>query len=449
MIERNGDTAAMHRNGETVATKLLRIADKARREKSLRFTSLFHLMTREYLRERFAGLRKDASAGVDQQTKEKYGENMEENIDLLAERLHRMSYRPQAVRRTYIPKPGSKKKRPPGIPALEDKIVQSGLTGIIETIYEQDFIEDSYGFRPGRCQHDALRELSRTVEKRPVNYIVEADIKGFFDNVSHEWIIKFLNHRIADTKVLRMVKRILKARVMEGGVEYESEKGTPQGGSISPLLANIYLHYVLDLWFEKEYRKECKGYARIIRYCDDFVVCFQNQGEAVKFVESLMERLKQFGLELELTKTKVMEFGRSASASARKKGRKPETFDFLGFTHYCSRTRDGKRFRMKRKTSRKKFTAKVREFKEFLKSSRTLKTAEIMKSVQAKLRGHFNYYGVTDNSAGIARFNYEAEKLLYKWLNRRGKRKCMNWDKFKLLKEHYPLPKPKIVVCMF
>jgi RNA-directed DNA polymerase len=449
MEQRNGETSSVHGNGETVATKLLRIADKARRERKLRFTSLFHLMTEEHLRGCLAGLRKDAAAGVDGQNREQYEQHLEANIGELVERLHKMSYRPQPVRRTYIPKAGSDKKRPLGIPAFEDKIVQSGLTRIIETIYEQDFIMDSYGSRPGRSQHDALRELSRAIEKKAVSYIVEADIKGFFDTVVHEWMMKFLEHRIADTKVLRMVKRFLMSGIMEDGELKKSERGTPQGGLISPLLANIYLHYVLDLWFEKVYRKKCEGYARLIRYCDDFVVCFQKKAEAVEFMSALAERLGKFGLELEVTKTKVLEFGKYATEDAAKRGKKPETFDFLGFTHYCSRTRDGKRFRVKRKTSRKKFTAKVKEFKNFLKKVRTLKTAELMKQVQAKLRGHYNYYGVTDNSPGIARFYYEVERLLYKWLNRRGRRKCLNWDIFKLLLKRYPLPKPRVCVSLY
>jgi RNA-directed DNA polymerase len=449
MVEHNRETSSMPRSGETVETKLLRIAGKARKEKNFKFTSLFHLMTREFLRGRFVMLKKDAAAGVDQQSKEMYGEELDANLDRLAESLHAMRYKPQAVRRTYIPKAGSNKQRPLGIPAIEDKIVQSGLTKIIEAIYEQDFIEDSYGFRPGRCQHDALRELSRTVEKRPVNYIVDADIKGFFDNVSHEWMMKFVGHQIADKRVLRMVKRFLKADILEDGKLLKSDKGTPQGGIISPLLANIYLHYVFDLWYTVKYRKKCTGYTRMIRYCDDFVVCFQKKTEAERFVIDLKERLSKFGLEVEDSKTKIVELGRYAAENARKRGQKAGTFDFLGFTHYCSKTRDGKRFRMKRKTSKKKFTAKLKEFKEFLKGSRTLPTRVLMAKVQSKLRGHYNYYGVTDNSPGISRFYYEVERLLFKWLNRRGKRKCLNWDKFKLMLKHYSLPKPKIKVCLF
>jgi RNA-directed DNA polymerase len=450
MEQRNGETSTAHSSGESVLTKLLRIEEKARREKKLRFTSLFHLLTEEYLVECFNELRKNAAAGVDGQTKDMYAQDLVSKISNLVTRLHKMAYRPQPVRRTYIPKPGSNKKRPLGIPAIEDKVVQSGLTRIIEAIYEQDFIEDSYGFRPGRNQHDALRELGRTIEKHPVSYMVEADIKGFFDNVDQDWMIKFLEHRIADTKVLRMVQRFLKAGIMEDGELMKSERGTPQGGLISPLLANIYLHYVLDLWFEKVYRKKkCEGYARIIRYCDDFVVCFQKKEDAVGFMQALTGRLGKFGLEIEPGKTKMFEFGRFAKENAAKRGKNPETFDFLGFTHYCGKTRDGKRFRVKRKTASKKFTAKVKAFKEFLRSSRTLPTAVLMGKVKAKLQGHYNYYGVTDNSQGITRFCYEVTRLVFKWFNRRGKRNCLNWDKFNLLLMRYPLPKPRVCVSLY
>jgi group II intron reverse transcriptase/maturase len=449
MEQRNGETLSMLRNGETLETKLWRIAEKARTDKNLKFTSLYHLMTREYLREHFAGLRKDAAAGVDEQTKEMYAEHLDENVDGLVENLHKMAYRPQPVRRVYIPKPGSWKQRPLGIPSLEDKIIQAGMTGIMEVIYEEDFIEDSYGFRPGRNQHDALRALTRTVEGKPVNYIVEADIKGFFDNVDHEWMMKFINHRIADKRLLKMIKRFLKAGVMEDGEVQVSEKGTPQGGIISPLLANIYLHYALDLWFERAYRKTCEGYARIIRYCDDFVCCFQKKSDATRFMNALSERLKKFGLEVEPTKTQMIEFGTYAVENAARKGKKPATFDFLGFTHYCSRSLNGKRYRMKRVTARKKFTAKVKEFKEFLKLHRAVPTADLMDMVRAKLFGHYNYYGVTDNSRGIERFYYEVRKLLHKWLNRRGKRNCLNWVRFNQMLVYYQLPEPRIKVCLY
>jgi len=259
----------VHRNRDSMGTKLQRIAEKARKEPECRFTSLFHLMDMELLEGCFEGLRKDAASGIDRVTKEEYGRELEANLSGLIERLHRMAYIPQPVRRVYIPKPGSTKQRPLGIPALEDKLAQAGLVRILEAVYEGDFIEDSYGFRPGRGCHDALRALSKEVEGGSIHYIVEADIKGFFDNVCHEWMMKFLEHRIADKRVLRYIKRFLKAGVLEDGVLVETEEGTPQGGNISPMLANIYLHYALDLWVTRRFEKSCTGRVRLIRYADD------------------------------------------------------------------------------------------------------------------------------------------------------------------------------------
>ena len=436
-------------NREMVATKLQRIAEKARRESGCRFTSLFHLMNIEMLRECFGQLRKDAAAGIDKVTKKAYGANLGKNLTALVEKLHRMSYMPLPVRRVYIPKPGSSKERPLGIPALEDKLVQAGLARILSAIYEQDFIDDSYGFRPGRGCHDALRALSDEVEGGRIHYIVDADIKGFFDNVDHEWLIKFLGHRIADKRVLRYVKRFLMAGIMEDGAVSASDKGTPQGGIVSPILANIYLHYSLDLWFARVFQKGCYGQSRMIRYADDFVECFQREVDAIRFRHELDERLFRFGLEISPEKTKTIEFGPFAEAKAKKRGGKAATFDFLGFTHYCSRSRNGRHFRMKRVTSHKKFTAKIRMFRDWLKASRTLPTDELMEKVASKLRGHFAYYGVTDNSRGISRFAYEIRCLLFKWLNRRGKRGCMDWEKFNLFLKKFPLPRPRIMVNLF
>jgi RNA-directed DNA polymerase len=449
MGARSEETSTAHSGGEPVATKLRRIVEKARKEPGLKFTSLYHLMNEELLRGCFAQLRKDAAAGIDQMTKEKYAENLDANLSSLLDRLHLMAYRPQPVRRTYIPKPGSAKQRPLGIPSFEDKIVQAGLVRIMESVFEQDFIEDSYGFRPSRSCHDALRTLSDAVENRQVNHIVEADIKGFFDNVNQEWLMKFLDHRIGDKRIQRMVKRFLRAGVAEDGQVRVSDEGTPQGGVISPLLANIYLHYALDLWFERVFRKRCTGYTRLIRYADDFVVCFQHKLDAERFHQELGERLGKFNLEVEPTKTKIIQFGRFAASKAKGRGERPETFDFLGLTHYCSKRKDGTGFRMKRVTSRKKFTAKLKIFKEWLKQARNMEMKELWSRVRAKLSGHYNYYGITDNLRGIERFKKEVERLLFKWLNRRGKRRCLNWRAFRELLKRLPLPKPRIKVNMF
>ena len=406
-------------------------------------------MTEELLLGCFEKLRNNAASGIDGETKESYAGNLEENLVDLVGRLHRMAYIPQPVERVYIPKAGSNKKRPLGIPTLEDKIVQSGLVRILQAIYEQDFIDDSYGFRPERSCHGALRTLSQTVESGQVHHIVEADIRGFFDNVDQDHLMMFLGLRIADKRVLRYIKRFLKAGIQEDGVFRASERGTPQGGVISPLLANIYLHYTLDIWFTRRFHKSCDGEARLIRYADDFVVCFQRERDAKRFRKEMEERLNQFGLEIAPEKTQIIEFGPFAQHRAKEKGGKATTFDFLGFTHYCSRSRNGKRYRMKRKTVGKRLNAKLKIYKEWLKKNRTLTTPEIMRKTVAKLKGHYGYYGVTDNIQGINAYYYQLRGILYKWLNRRGKKGCYSWEKFAKLMARYPLPAPKIMVKLF
>lgn len=448
MVARCTETLTTLRRGEAVETRLQRIAEKARREPNFKFTSLLGLLDMDLLRECFSQLNKNAAAGIDGMTKEAYGIELDANLQNLVDRLHTLSYKPQPVRRKYIPKPGSIKGRPLGIPCFEDKLVQAGIVKPLEAVYEQDFIEDSFGFRPGRSCHDALKALSETVENNPVSYIVEADIKGFFNNVSQEWLLKFLGHRIGDKRILRIIARILKAGVCENGNITQPEDGTPQGGVISPLLANIYLHYALDLWFEKVIRKSSTGYVRIIRYADDFVTCFQYKADAVRFYEELPLRLAKFGLEVEPSKTQMIEFGRFAIQNVRN-GNKPATFSFLGFTHYCSTGRDGKRFRMKRVTDQKKFAAKVLAFKEWLKKARNMKIKDLWALAGVKLTGHYNYYGVTDNTAGIRRFESAIRKLLHKWLNRRSQRSKLTWDRFAEMMEWYPLPVSRIKVSMF
>ena len=436
----------MHSNEQSVLTKLQRIARKASKEKRFQFTSLFHLMNKELLLECFTQLKGEAAAGIDNITKEDYAKDLDAHLQDLIKRLHKMAYKPQPVLRVYIPKAGSAKRRPLGIPALEDKLVQAGLVKILQAIYEQDFNTDSYGFRPKRSCHDALRALSEAVEANPVHYMVEADIKGFFDHVDQAQLLTFMRHRIADKRMLRYIKRFLNAGIQVDGQHKASARGTPQGGVISPLLANIYLHYTLDLWFEKRVKRNSRGYTRLIRYADDYVACFQFEEDAKHFKQDMEERLNQFHLEIASEKTKLFEFGVFAQSKAKSRGERAETFDFLGFTHYCSRSRDGRRFRMKRKTISKRFTAKLKMYKEWLKVNRTLPTADILKTTAAKLRGHFAYYGVTDNGKSIRNFAYQVLLYLLKWLNRRGKRGCYTWDKLNKLLELFPLPKPRTMV---
>src|SRR5216684_5823280 len=433
----------------TVQTSLLGIAKKAKSDKRYRFRNLYRELNEELLRDSWRLLRKDAALGVDRVSAAEYEANLEENIQQLVERLKRKSYRARLVRRHYIPK-GDGRMRPLGIPAIEDKLLQLATKRLLEAIYEQDFLTCSYGYRPRVGALEAVDQLTVKLQFGGYHQVVEADIKGFFDNLSHEWLMRMLAERIDDQAMLRLIKKWLKAGVLDtDGKVIRPEGGTPQGGNISPVLANVYLHYALDLWFEKVYRKSCKGKAKLIRYADDFVVCFQKQEDATRFPAALAERLAKFGLEVESTKTKVLEFGRDAVREARARGERPGTFDFLGFTHYCSRTKDGKRFRMKRVTSRKKYRAKLVNLKESLKQMRIMPTRWILEQVGRKLRGHYAYYGVSDNHRGLVRFYREATKLLYKWLNRRSQRRSYQWVEFKQLLERFPLPLPRVRVHLF
>ncbi len=410
---------------------LTRIGEKARKEPKTRFTSIYHYVSDEgNLRASYWDLRARKAPGIDGVMKEEYGEDLERNITDLAQRLRRMGYRPKPVLRAYIPKPGSEKKRPLGIPCTEDKLVQRALARVLEQVYEADFLDCSYGYRPGRTCHQALAELGRTIQRKKVSYIVEADIRGFFDHVNHEWEIKFLGVRVGDQRVLRLVWRMLKGGVMEDGLTRASEEGTPQGGSLSPLLSNVYLHYVLDLWFERIVRKQCRGEAYFFRFADDFLACFQYREDAEQFYRMLPERLRKFHLEVEPTKTKLLAFGRFARKEAERAGKEPETFDFLGFTHYCGQTRQGS-FKVQRRSGRKKFRAKLKEWKAWLRKSRGhAKAGAILRTAKAKLEGHLNYYAITDNYAMCQNFKREVERLLFKWLNRRSQRRSYNWGRF-------------------
>jgi len=430
-------------------TGLVRIAEIARQNPKERFTALIHHINHETLKECHLEISGSKASGVDQVTKQAYEENLEANIADLIGRMKRQAYKPQPVRRVYIPKEGSNKRRPLGIPSYEDKLVQKGLARILNTIYEQDFLDCSFGFRPGRGCHDALKVLNHIIERKKVNYIVDADIRGFFDHVDHEWMMKFLELRIADPNLLRLIKRFLKAGVMEAGIVYDTPKGTPQGGIVSPILANIYLHYVLDLWFEKVVKKRCQGEAYLVRYADDFVCCFQNKSDAEWFYANLRERLNKFNLEVAEEKTRIIAFGRFADKESKKQGRKkPDTFDLLGFTHYCSKSKKGW-FRVKRKTSQKKYRSSLLKCKTWLRKHLISPTDYVIEMLQIKLQGYYRYYGITDNSTALRSFCDKVRRMLFKWFNRRSQRKSMNWDKYVRFLNKHPLPKGRIYVDIY
>ena len=353
-------------------TKLRRITEMSKEDAKIEFTSLYHLLNKELLFMCHEELDKNKAVGIDGVNKAMYEEKLDENLKNLVSRLKNKAYKPQASLRIQIPKDNGK-TRPLGIASYEDKLVQLALKKIIEAVYEPRFLECMYGFRPGRGCHDAVKALGKCIEHGKTNWVVEADIRGYFDHVSHEWMMRVLGVHIKDPNILRLVYKFLKAGIMENGVYKDTEEGTAQGSNLSPVISNVYMHYMLALWFYKTVKPSCMGSGSITIYADDFVCCFQRKSDAEKFYILLQERLKMFGLELEMSKTRLIEFGKYAEENRKEKGLgKPETFDFLGFTHYCSRSRGGW-FRVKRKTSKKKFKVKIKSFKQWIIHNRVLK----------------------------------------------------------------------------
>ena len=424
--------------------KLSLITGHARRDPDFKFMSLAHLLDVEFLRDCYQSLNRNKAVGIDNVSWQEYGANLDANLERLVSRLKRKKYNPLPARRVYIPK-NEKETRPLGISALENKIVERGVTQILGSIYEQDFLDCSYGFRPGRSCHQALKQLNDLVMSKPVNHIVEADIKGFFDHVDHAKLLEFIRIRIVDTALLNLIEKFLKAGYVDDGLLVRSDEGTPQGSILSPMLANIFLHYILDEWFETTVKSHARGFCELVRYADDFVCVVRYANDAERIEQALKNRFEKYDLEIHPTKSRRFTFGRFERENARKQNRKPNTFDFLGFTHYCDRSRKGN-FKLGRRTSRKKFSAKCRSMKDWLRKIRNkVKTKDWWKILAAKLRGHFQYYGVSDNYASIERFYKLTLKMVRKWLNRRSQKRKMSWDKFTKYLEHYPLPKPKIV----
>lgn len=430
--------------------KLNLIADKAKQDKRLKFTALIHHINEGNLARCYQELKRDKASGIDNVTVEIYGQDLEKNIQDLVGRLKTKRYRPQPVKRVYIPKPGKPdEKRGLGLPTVEDKLVQLMVKKLLESIYETDFLDCSYGFRPGRNCHQAINRLDKEVMSKPINYIVEVDIRQFFDTLRHYWLQRCLEERTADPNLMWLVRRILKAGLIDNGQYHASRQGAMQGGNLSPLLANIYLHYVLDLWFEKKIKAQGRAHMQLMRYCDDFVVCCESKRDAEEFLKTLEERFSQFGLSLSPDKTKIIKFGRSAWQQWKRGGRKPETFNFLGFMHYCATSRRG-HFIMGHKTSKENLSRKLKEIKEWVKKVRNFLPLKAWWPVlKAKLIGHYSYFGISGNYHCLRQFHYQVIKLVFKWINRRSQRKSMTWEIFQQYLQWNPLPTPRIYHSLY
>ncbi len=421
---------------------LERVRQAAGKDKQLRFTALLHhIYNLETLRMAYFRLKKEAAPGVDGETWRHYGEELERNLQELAERLKRGAYRAKPVRRVFIPKADGR-QRPLGVPALEDKIVQRAAVEVLNAIYETDFLGFSYGFRPGRSQHDALDALYTGLLTRKVNWVLDLDIQAFFDGISHEWLVKFIEHRIADRRVVRLIQKWLRAGVLEDGKRIRTEEGTPQGGSASPLLANVYLHYVFDLWVQAWRQKRAHGDIIVVRFADDIVVGFNSKADADQFRAELTERMRKFNLGLHPEKTRLLEFGPYAIDQRQWRGEgKPETFNFLGFTHICVKKRSNGRFTVLRQTIRKRLQTKLNEVKTELQRRMHEPIPELGKWLQAVVRGHIRYYGVPRNQNALWIFRFQVGRLWHRALSRRSQNGRVLWDRMRrLINRWLPLP---------
>jgi RNA-directed DNA polymerase len=427
-----------------VPSALERIRQAARQQKQLRFTTLLHhVYDVERLRQAYYALKREAAAGIDGETWQHYGEQLGEHLQDLSQRLQRGAYRAKPVRRAYIEKADGR-QRPLGVPVLEDKVVQRAVVEVLNAIYEQDFAGFSYGFRPRRGPHDALNALTVAIQTRKVSWVLDADIRSFFDTLHHSWLVKFVEHRVADRRLVRLIQKWWRAGVLEEGRRVRSAVGTVQGGSISPLLANIYLHYVFDLWTRQWRKKHAHGQVIVVRYADDFVVGFEHRHEAEPFLVDLKQRFSQFGLELHPEKTRLIEFGRFAAINRDRRGQgKPETFDFLGFTHSCGKTRKTGSFVVLRRTMRKRMTAKLQGVKEELRRRRHATIGEQGKYLRAVVQGHLQYYAVPRNMPALQAFRRAIGRLWWKSLGRRSQRGRITWERMaRILK--YSLPRVRI-----
>ena len=428
-----------------MATKLGEIAAKARRETSLQFTSLSHHITREMVWENLKHIPTQSAAGVDGIDVNKAKETFGNWIDGMLQAICNQGYKAPPVRRVWIPKPGKTEKRPLGVPCIADRALQRSVSMVISAIYEQDFLSCSLGGRPKLSAHHALATLNEVISGKKVGWVYEADLKNFFGSLDHGWLLRFVKHRVGDPRIINLIQRWLRAGVLENNELQSSEQGTPQGGSISVLLSNIYLHYVLDLWFEKVVKPRLKGEAYLVRYIDDFVVCFQYRADAIRFQEALRKRLDRFSLELELKKTRLVEFGRYAQRDAKKWNRKSETIYFLGFTHFCTRNRKGN-FMVGRKTEKSRLKRGIEMLRELMRKVRHYRLKEQAKEINQILRGHYAYYGLGGNFKSLWKIYNAVESYWHKMLCSRSWKSYIPWEKFKIIKEQYPLQKPKLKI---
>jgi RNA-directed DNA polymerase len=428
-----------------MTTKLKEIAKKAQQEQKLRFTSLAHHITRELVWKSLCHIESKSSPGTDDITAEEAKKTFRIWIDPMIQSVHHRGYNPPMVMRCWIPKPGKQGKRPIGIPCIGDRALQRSVSDVLTPIYEQDFLSCSFGGRPKRSAHQALATLNEIIAGRKVGWVYEADLKNFFGSLNHNWLSKFIEHRIGDPRIITLIRRWLKAGVLEDGNVFMPKQGTPQGGSISVLLSNIYLHYVLDLWFEKVVRPRMAGETYLVRYIDDFVVCFQYMADAVKFQEALIKRLAKFSLTLEPNKTRLIEFGRFAQKHATKRSKKVETFYFLGFTHFCTRNRKGN-FMVGRKTEKSRFKRGMQKIKALVHKIMHYQLEEQMKSINLFLKGHYAYYGIGGNFHALNKIYHYAQKSWRLALGKRSQKSHITWAEYIQIMELYPILKPCLKV---
>jgi RNA-directed DNA polymerase len=436
-------------SSKSILPGLQRIAELARKHPEWAFTNLAQVIDKELLKEAFDRTRKNGAVGVDGQTAEEYERKLEANLQSLIDRLHTGSYRAPEVRRVYIPKGDGKNTRPIGIPTFEDKVLQRAVAMVLEAIYEVDFSENSYGFRPGRSAHQALEAIWKGIMGVKGGWIVEADIQSFFDELDHGKLRSFLDRRVNDGVIRRVIDKWLKAGVLEEGRVWYPEAGTPQGGVISPLLANIYLHEVLDVWFEQMVKPQLQGRGYLVRYADDFVMIFSVEKDAQRVMKALPKRFGRYGLRLHPEKTRMIEFNHPSET--KDNDRRPprgETFDFLGFTHYWGKSRKGS-WTVKQQTAGKRFRRALKAIKEWCRTNRHISFVEQWVTLRQKMEGHYGYYGITGNSQKLANYQNEVKRIWHKWLSRRSQRSTITWERFSRLLEQYPLPTPRVVHSIY